>query len=129
MTSHDFRSESTLVNQTLAGTRETQLRTHGQENAVIKIVVTPPLDHSASKVKNRKFQKAYTIDVQGWQNRQSSSKIVSLNDNRSIQLESDSGAIKTEVEFDQDGEEIVEARDMAICTTSIIDNADEDGFN
>jgi len=29
------------------------------------------------------------------------------------------------VELDDDGEEIVEARDMAICTTSIIDNAEE----
>ena len=73
----------------------------------------------------KKLQKAYTIDVQGWQ-RKSNSKVTSL-ENFSAQLDSDS-VIKTEVELDDDGDEIVEARDIA-SGTSFIKPTEEEVFN
>jgi len=41
-------------------------------------VVTPPSDPNSAKLKTgKKFHKAYTIDVQGWQ-KKSNSKVTSL---------------------------------------------------
>ena len=84
--SNDFRTESAIVQKNQTNSNISKLKNgHNTQDNLIKIVVTPPLDQTAAKMKNRQFKKSYTIDVQGWQSKKSDSKINSLNDiNRSV---------------------------------------------
>lgn len=87
----------------------------------------PSTDSKPSNFNKTKIKKAYTIDVQGWQ-RKSNEKLTS-NDKFSVELDTDS-VIKTEVQLDDEGDEIVEARDIAISALSFPDHiADEEAFN